>query len=214
METYYLIDYENIKHAGVKLSYSGIPKNSNVIFFLTPKDKLADSDKPKRADIDCQIFDNIPEGMESVDKYIVSYMGYLAGVYGKETVKIYIISKNRGYDNIITFMSDLVSSERREQIAEKAAKTAKSASAPKTRKGDDGKTSKCLLEAEEALYEYGGGAPRRDFNVVLDIVKTALSTGNKKKALSEMKDNLYRKFPYIGEFYMEVVTPAVEDFYK
>ena len=81
MKKYYLIDYENIKIAGVKLNYSGIPKNSNVIFFLTPKDKLAESDKPKRADIDCQVFSNIPEGKEFVDKYISAYMGYLAGVY-------------------------------------------------------------------------------------------------------------------------------------
>ena len=37
---------------------------------------------------------------------------------------------------------------------------------------------------------------------------------NKKNVLSEIKEKLYMRFPYIGEFYMEVVTPAVEDYYK
>ena len=157
METYYLIDYENIKLAGVKLTYSGIPKNSNVIFFLTTKDKLTDSDKPKKKDIDCQIFDNIPEGMESVDKYISAYMGYLAGVYDKETLKVYIISRNKGYDNVIAFMSDLINAERKEQIGTPASKKNTAVSAKNTVMTGNGKLSKCLLEVEEALYEYGGG---------------------------------------------------------
>ncbi len=155
METYYLIDYENIKLAGVKLSYSGIPKNSNVIFFLTTKDKLTDADKPKKADIDCQIFDNIPEGMESVDKYISAYMGYLAGVYDKETLKVYIISRNKGYDNVIAFMSDLINAERKEQIGSPVSKKKSDASSKSAAKTGDGKLSKCLLEVEEALYEDG-----------------------------------------------------------
>ena len=213
METYYLIDYENIKIAGVNLSYSGIPKNSNVIFFLTSKDKLAESDKPKRADIDCQVFSNIPEGKEFVDKYISAYMGYLAGVYDKEILKVYIVSRNKGYDNIIAFMSDLVNAERKEQIAEKAQKEAP-AIVQKSKRTDEGKASKCLLEIEEALYEYGADIPRKNFDVVLTIVKEALNGKDKKAVLAEIKEKLYMKFPYIGEFYMEVVTPPVEDYFK
>ena len=213
METYYLIDYENIKIAGVKLSYSGIPKNSNVIFFLTSKDKLAESDKPKRADIDCQVFSNIPEGKEFVDKYISAYMGYLAGAYDKEILKVYIVSRNKGYDNIIAFMSDLVNAERKEQIAEKTQKEAP-AIVQKSKRTDEGKASKCLLEIEEALYEYGSDIPRKNFDVVLTIVKEALNGKDKKAVLAEIKEKLYMKFPYIGEFYMEVVTPPVEDYFK
>ncbi len=213
METYYLIDYENIKLAGVKLTYSGIPKNSNVIFFLTTRDKLTDSDKPKRKDINCQIFDNIPEGMESVDKYISAYMGYLAGVYEKDTLKVCIVSRNKGYDNIIAFMSDLVSAERREQVGASAPKKKTAVLSKTSANTGDGKLSKCLLEAEEALYEYGGGIPRQDFDIVLDMVKSSLSGGNKNKVLSDIKDKLYRRFPYIGEFYYEVVTPSVEDYF-
>lgn len=213
METYYLIDYENIKLAGGKLTYSGIPKNSNVIFFLTTRDKLTDSDKPKRKDINCQIFDNIPEGMESVDKYISAYMGYLAGVYEKDTLKVCIVSRNKGYDNIIAFMSDLVSAERREQAGASAPKKKTAILSKISANTGDGKLSKCLLEAEEALYEYGGGIPRQDFDIVLDIVKSSLSGGNNKKVMSEIKDKLYRRFPYIGEFYYEVVTPSVEDYF-
>lgn len=214
METYYLIDYENIKLAGVKLTYSGIPKNSNVIFFLTTKDKLTDSDKPKKKDIDCQIFDNIPEGMESVDKYISAYMGYLAGVYDKESLKVYIISRNKGYDNVIAFMSDLINAERKEQIGTPASKKNTAAPAKNTVMTGNGKLSKCLLEVEEALYEYGGGIPRQDFDFVINTVRTSLNGKNKKNVLSEIKEKLYMRFPYIGEFYMEVVTPAVEDYYK
>ena len=214
METYYLIDYENIKLAGVKLTYSGIPKNSNVIFFLTTKDKLTDSDKPKRKDINCQIFDNIPEGMESVDKYISAYMGYLAGVYDKNSLKVCIISRNKGYDNIIAFMSDLVSAERREQVGTSASKKKTAAPSKQGANIGDGRLSKCLLEAEEALYEYGGGGiPRQDFDIVLELVRSSLPGNDKKKVLSEIKEKLYRRFPYIGEFYYEVVTPSVEDYF-
>ena len=214
METYYLIDYENIKIAGVKLSYTGIPKNSNVIVFLTSRDKLAETEKPKRADINFQIFDNIPEGREFVDKYISAYMGYLAGIYDKDTLKVNIVSRNKGYDNIITFMSDLVNAERKEQLAEKAQKKAAPTAQQKAKRVDEGKTSKCLLEVEEALYEYGSDIPRKNCDVVLNIVKESLNVKDKKTALSDIKEKLYMKFPYIGEFYMEVVTPAVEDFFK
>ena len=205
METYYLIDYENIKIADVKLSYTGIPKNSNVIVFLTSRDKLAESEKPKRTDINFQIFDNIPEGREFVDKYISAYMGYLAGVYSKDTLKINIVSRNKSY---------LVNAERKEQIAEKAQKKAAPATAQKSGRADEGKASKCLLEIEEALYEYGSNIPRKNFDVVLAIVKESLNGKNKKSVLSDIKEKLYRKFPYIGEFYMELVTPPVEDFFK
>lgn len=214
METYYLIDYENIKIAGVKLSYSGIPKNSNVIVFLTSRDTLAESEKPKRADIKFQIFDNIPEGREFVDKYISAYMGYLAGVYAKDTLKVNIVSRNKSYDNIISFMSDLVNAERKEQIADKIQKKAALAAAHKAGRADDGKASKCLLEIEEALYEYGSDIPRKNYDIVLAIVKESLNGKDKKTVLSDIKEKLYMKFPYIGEFYMEVVTPPVEDYFK
>ncbi len=214
LETYYLIDFENIKIAGGKLSYTGIPKNSNVIVFLTSRDILAESEKPKRVDIHFQIFDNIPEGREFVDKYISAYMGYLAGVYDKENLKVYIVSRNKGYDNIIAFMSDLVNAERREQVAEKAQKKAAPAAMQKAKRTDEGKASKCLLEIEEALYEYGADIPRKNFDVVLNIVKESLNGKDKKSVLAGIKEKLYVKFPYIGEFYMEVVTPPVEDYFK
>ena len=214
METYYLIDYENIKIAGVKLSYTGIPRNSNVIVFLTSRDKLAESEKPKRTDINFQIFDNIPEGREFVDKYISAYMGYLAGVYDKDTLKVNIVSRNKSYDNIITFMSDLVNAERKEQLAEKTQKKAAPKAADKVKRTDEGKASKCILEIEEALYENGSDIPRKNFDVVLTIVKESLNGKNKKTVLSDIKEKLYVKFPYIGEFYMELVTPPVEDFFK
>ena len=41
-----------------------------------------------------------------------------------------------------------------------------------------------------------------------------LATAAKTSVLPEIKEKLYMKFPYIGEFYMEVVTPAVEDYFK
>ena len=214
METYYLIDYENIKIAGVKLNYTGVPKNSNVIFFLTSRDVLAESEKPKRADIDCQVFNNIPEGKEFVDKYIAAYMGYLAGVYDKDSLKVYIISRNKGYDNIIAFMSDLVNAERKEQVATSVAKKKAPAAALNDRRTDEGKISRCLIEVEEALYEYAGDLPRQDRDAVVNIVKTSLNDNDKKTVLSDVKDKLYMKFPYIGEFYMELVTPAIEDLYK
>jgi hypothetical protein len=140
-------------------------------------------------------------------------MGYLAGAYDKDTLKINIVSRNNGYDNIISFMSDLVNAERKEQIATAAKKKAPAA-ALNDRRTDEGKISRCLIEVEEALYEYAGDLPRQDRDAVVNIVKTSLNGNDKKTVLSDVKDKLYMKFPYIGEFYMELVTPAIEDLYK
>ena len=54
----------------------------------------------------------------------------------------------------------------------------------------------------------------KTYDIVLAIVKESLNGKDKKTVLSDIKEKLYMKFPYIGEFYMEVVTPPVEDYFK
>ena len=105
METFYLVDYENVGSGGVK-KCNGLVKSDHLHIFYT--------DNTKRIDLD--IIDNhgsatlethkVPAGSQSADMHIVSYMGYLLGKYERSKIKVVIISKDKDFDNLIKFWEE------------------------------------------------------------------------------------------------------------
>lgn len=103
METFYLVDFENVNNKKLK-NIDSLSKEDHVYIFTTKNaiNIRMDIVFSKGIDIQGHI---VPEGKQSLDKHLVSYLGYLLGVHGKQCSCI-IISGDTGYDNIIKFWKE------------------------------------------------------------------------------------------------------------
>ncbi len=106
METYYLIDFENVHDEGLA-NIDSLSKNDHVHIFYTNNALKINMDilsKGHDKGIDITIIP-IPTGKQSLDMHLVSYLGYLLGNYGKQYAYV-IVSKDTDYDNIIKFWQE------------------------------------------------------------------------------------------------------------
>ena len=104
METFYLIDFENVHDEGIK-NIPFLTGTEHVHIFSTKnaKKKQKDIVFPKeKIDINVHM---VPVGNQSLDMHLVSYLGYLLGIHGKQCTYV-IISKDTDYDNIIKFWKE------------------------------------------------------------------------------------------------------------
>ncbi len=101
METFYLIDFENVHNEGLE-NINALTKNDHVHIFYTDNALNISLDIVLMQGIDMQGH-KVPVRKQSLDMHLVSYLGYLLGINkGKECTYV-IISKDTDYDNIIKF---------------------------------------------------------------------------------------------------------------
>lgn len=102
IETYYLIDYENVTSAGL----AGCEKLNNldhiVIFFTANAKKIDMTEIANHRAADLKMIE-VPAGKQSVDIHISSYLGYITGKHENRECNVIIISKDTDFDNIIQF---------------------------------------------------------------------------------------------------------------
>lgn len=102
-ETFYLIDFENVHNDGIA-NIEDLSKGDHVHIFSTENALKIKPEVFWRKD-DMVTPHLVPAGPQSLDMHLVSYLGYLLGLKGKQcTYKI--ISKDKGYDNIIRFWKE------------------------------------------------------------------------------------------------------------
>lgn len=103
METFYLIDYENVHNEGLE-NITSLTKSDHINIFSTENalNIRMDIVFSKGLDIKGHI---VPVRKQSLDMHLVSYLGYLLGVNGSQCAYV-IISKDKDYDNIIKFWRD------------------------------------------------------------------------------------------------------------
>ncbi len=101
METFYLVDFENVHNEGIK-NIGSISKDEHIHIFSTDNVMKIEPrlfwDKGNK-DINPYL---VPIGKQSVDMHLVSFLGYLLGCHGKNCVYV-IVSKDMDYDNIVKF---------------------------------------------------------------------------------------------------------------
>ena len=101
IETFYLIDYENVNSEGLT-GCNKLGKSDHIVIFFTKNAKKIDMSEIAdhgEADMDmCEV----PAGKQSTDIHIGSYLGYLAGRYGGQC-NVVIVSKDTDYDKVIKF---------------------------------------------------------------------------------------------------------------
>lgn len=102
METFYLVDFENVHNDGIE-NLENMTKNDHVHIFSTQNALNIRNDIFWiNGDIKPHL---VPVRKQSLDMHLVSYLGYLLGVYGKNCTYV-IVSKDTDYDNIIKFWKE------------------------------------------------------------------------------------------------------------
>lgn len=102
MKTFYLIDFENVHNDGIA-NIESMTKEEHVHIFSTQNATNIRQDIFwLNGDIKSHL---VPMRKQSLDMHLVSYLGYLLGVYGKECSYV-IISKDKDYDNIVKFWKE------------------------------------------------------------------------------------------------------------
>ena len=102
METYYLIDYENVGGDGLA-GCNKLKKTDHIIIFFTQNaNKIDRREIADHGEAELRMIE-VPAGKQSADIHIGSYMGYLAGVNRGQGCSVVIVSKDKDFDNVAKF---------------------------------------------------------------------------------------------------------------
>lgn len=212
IETFYLIDYENVHGDGLS-GCQDLGKTDHIVIFFTQNAKnidMSDISNHGSADLDMM---EVPAGKQSADMHIGSYLGYLAGKLGKNC-KVVIVSKDTDFDNIIKFWKQKteISVSRTEQIKKKPApkpQTSKQQSAVtnKTAVKVNG-TKKTKLNQEVMQAMRGAGYEASVANTVAQI---ATSLYGDEHMLSEVHNALRDRYTDYLDVYA-VVKPVLSKY--
>lgn len=109
IETYYLIDFENVNNAGVACKNQLGSHDHIHIFFTknTPTISTESLESFNNIDWNSHV---IPAGKQSLDMHLIAYLGYLIGKNEPDKCKYIIVSKDKDYDNVISFLKEITSS--------------------------------------------------------------------------------------------------------
>lgn len=99
IDTYYLIDYENVGSTGLFGCKNMTASDHILIFFTQNARKIDMAMIANHGAAELKMME-IPAGKQSADMHIVSYLGYLAGI---SNCKIVIVSKDTDFDPVIQF---------------------------------------------------------------------------------------------------------------
>ncbi len=105
MQTYYLVDYENVHNEGME-KIKTLSETDHVYIFYTenaPKISMDTVFTKNGVDI---IGYKTPTGNQSLDKHLVAYLGFLLGKDKEKKCSYVIISKDKDYDSIIKFWKE------------------------------------------------------------------------------------------------------------
>lgn len=109
IETYYLIDYENVSESDLSCS-NKLGPHDHIHIFSTENARKIDIKTLSAFNLSEQHSHMVPAKKQSLDMHLVSYLGYLIGKNNNSNCKYVIVSKDTDYDNIISFLHELSSS--------------------------------------------------------------------------------------------------------
>lgn len=102
MDTYYLIDFENVNSDGLT-GCNKLSKSDHIIIFFTKNAmKINMSDIADHGEASLDMIE-VPPGKQSTDIHIGSYIGFLVGINREKGCSIAVISSDTDFDNVIKF---------------------------------------------------------------------------------------------------------------
>lgn len=102
VETYYLVDFENVHEDGLSGS-EHLGSQDHVHLFSTRNAPKISIEKLTHFNATNLYTHEVPTGNQSLDMHLISYLGYLIGTNGNKVCKYIIVSKDTDYDNVISF---------------------------------------------------------------------------------------------------------------
>lgn len=103
MANCFFIDFENVHNAGLS-NLKGLTKDDLFYIFYTVNAESITLDNLNLLNKSCCKYDliKVPAGSQSLDMHLISFVGYAIGIHGKKYNYV-VISKDKDYDNIISF---------------------------------------------------------------------------------------------------------------
>lgn len=212
IETFYLIDYENVHGDGLS-GCQDLGNTDHIVIFFTQNAKNIDmSDISNHGSADLDMIE-VPAGKQSADMHIGSYLGYLAGKNGKNC-SVVIVSKDTDFDNVIKFWKQKtgIGASRTEQIKKKPVpKTQTSTQQPvvankPVTKVNGTKKTKLNQEVMQAMRSAG-----YDASVANTVAQIATGLYGDEHMLSEVHNALKDRYTDYLDVYA-VVKPVVSKY--
>lgn len=215
METFYLVDFENVHNEGLE-NIDTLKPTEHVHIFSTENALSIRMDIvfSKGIDIKGHI---VPASKQSLDMHLVSYLGHLLGIHGKQCSYV-IVSKDTDYDNIIKFWKEEGYSNisRKQKIPGTSVsqkKTVQSVAAATTQtansvinagmaydfSGDDRSELNIFMQHELINKGYSG-------NIANRICKYVVAHCNDERMLSRIHNDLKEEYDDYLEIYADVKT--------
>lgn len=211
VETYYLIDFENVNDDGLSGSNTLGP-NDHVHLFYTENAKKINLDTLNTNKPCSFSYHKVPTRKQSLDMHLVSYLGYLIGIHKEQKCKYIIVSKDTDYDNIITFWKGLekASITRQPQIAKPKpnTKTATTSKPTTTKSNTNTSNEKCDLNnaIQQAISKAG-----YDRTTINNVASVVVSHYGDDKATNNIHNDLRAEYENYSDLY-KIVKPIVNQF--
>lgn len=191
MKTFYLVDFENVHNEGLE-NIAALKQTEQVHIFSTKNAMNIRKDIVYTKGIDVKEH-IVPVRSQSLDMHLVSYLGHLLGIYGKQCSYI-IVSKDTDYDNIINFWKKegWFNISRRAKILE----TAQKKTAPNF-SGNDRRALNVFMQRKLVGMGYIS-------NVAQIICKCVIAHCNDKQMLVEIHNKLKNEFTDYRDVYRDV----------
>ena len=163
----------------------------------------------------------MPVRKESVDKHLVSYLGYLLGFHGKQDAYV-IVSNDTGYDNIISFWKNegYINIYRKSAIPGRISAQSKTVSQNKTKKASENtQTVNSKISAGMDYVFFGDDRSELNLfmqhglidmgyqrNVANRVCSYVVAHCNDERMLSGIHNDLKREYNDCSEVYEDVKT--------
>lgn len=173
MDTYYLVDFENVRSLGLDGCEKTGKSDHIVIFFTKNADKIAMTVLTNHGQSDLKVME-VEAGKQSLDHHISSYAGYLLGM---EKCRIAVISKDKDFDGIIAFWKKEIGADilRAEDIGEVLSSGGRLAAPTKTKADGNKKNETLIKEIFKNKFNKKPYKANKDA-----IIKAFLTSGDKQ----------------------------------
>lgn len=179
MDTFYLIDFENV-HSNGLVGCKVLDTNDHLVIFYTENAKNLDMDVINNHGKSSLVMEKVPKGKQSLDKHLIDYMEKLTEKHRKDCT-IIIVSKDNDYNKAIAefhkqYGSKIYKVERikdykpQKNSTVKAVKSVSDKPKAKTTKTQSPKPKRVDLETDIKQAVIQAGYPQSIADQVFEIV--------------------------------------------
>lgn len=217
IETYYLIDYENVGSKGL-IGYNELQRSDHVYIFYTKDAPNVGLDFVKeiinnreKAEVAIQEIDKKRKGDQSLDFCLASYLGYLIAVNRGKACSYVIVSKDDGYEAVKKFWNDsqkvevskrdTIKPAPEEESVKKTPSAKKTSSAKEAKVDVPGKTD-FNQKIQEALRQAEYSA--EDIGEVAALVTDCYDEVHPENLKRDVHNGLQKKYDTAKEIYHNI----------